>query len=1237
MEGEDLMKRYQKTFTLIAACVAGSLNAQSTAPDAEQISPANPLITVGLPLNGDITGSYIVLSSGSARDFAGEVLHVYRKSGAASSASSYAFVGQMRSFTDARGVATALDRANSLLGDQTPEMTSAVEALLQAMEIADDSSFTTLPEMLATLIDMAQFDAELWENLRMLGKRFPGIALASGFAYMEDADGEYTYELRWGADPMDPAAADLVVGRVTLDTAVAVSLPAPTDLVALPASDARGDRAVRLRWASPDALRALGPKYFGYQLYRVPESVYDDQGYSSSPPVAADIAAYAVNDNPILPDEEMDALEAGVGAGSDLDTAMQNRFSYPAAWKSFAVSAAGTFPANLDTARTARIAAQIALNAELAKFHYIDDGGEAVTGVGFEGGELYYYYVAARDLLGSSGALSDALKVVVPTLQPVSAPENVRIDNRYEFYGLGAPEDKENERLQQLELTWEPLRDDAGNPRSDVEYFVYRWTVAAQSTRYAEYPFDNGGTIFDDPSYDALSFFGLDSNGDPNAEIPIGVAAGPDDLSSAYDSTAGRYRWVDPLITKDYQSRAFYYTVRAVTDSGNGFPVFSPPSAPVRGVLRDREGPDAASDIRVVIPCVEITLDCDDTDVDPNPNDSRTSIVRDGENVLLRTRVTTAQIGYFDRADFYYKPAGADATKYYLGSAPFERGVARIARMISYSDSTSGVVYCRAWLKNGVPSEEFACPLTNENKGDVEKGFVATLNLSWPRVPSDACGEVFFPVDPDGVITFPQLEVFPAEDTYGYRVYRSVDGGALELLGTGEQDSQTGAYDTGVAIVESDTNLPAHAERICYYYQGFDQHGNPGPRQRISCLQMGNNVLELPIPEITRVRRTDSSTEAQPGIDLSWFCPPEGVDRFDILVREAGGALPDDLDDFVVSNPSEQPDHMEREPFVYRDDDGVDWRVYRTARPVQIEETEDEEGLYAISIGGIEAGYDYVFRVRARGAGFEFEDQIDAMRGEPSDPATISWVGAYDAPTGVSPDVPWPARGIRAARPVGTTDPDAVISTGQIQPAFLEINTGTSSPQPVYTGAAVEIGQFIVTAPNPSYESIPLESDREKNRSSWIANIVVADAINWSDTAFHTLIGVKNADGDDRACLPGVLYRMTVDGTGAPLTGDLVQCGPLMGVDAATPGVFDPNSLAISVSGGSLIFRDPFLVLGNGEPIGSSGSYRIPLYVKDTQPVIEGYSYRYLLALYQEDGELQTVLDLGVLEIPVIP
>lgn len=1216
------MKRTHKYLTALVAGLICAVSVHAASPDADQVSPANPLVTVALPLNGGTAGAYVVLSSGSARDFSGEVLQVYRKSGTAGSASAYAFVGQIRPFTDARAVATALDRANSLLGDQTPEMTSAVEALLQALEIADESSFTTLPEMLATLIDMAQFDAELWENLRMLGKRFPGISLASGFAYMEAASGQFTYELRWGEDPMDPDAAELVVGRVTLDTSVPVSLPAPTDLVAIPMTDARGDRAVRLRWASPATLRALGPKYFGYQLYRVPEAVHDAEGHASTPPTAADIAVYAVNDNPILPEEEMEASEAGVGAGSALDLALQNRFSYPAVWQNFAVAAADPFPANLDNARTSRIAAQIALNAQLAKFHFIDDGGEAATGSGFVAGDVYYYYVAARDLLGSSGALSGVLKVTIPSLQPVSAPENVRVDNRYDFFGL----DQTPARQQRLELTWEPLRDGLGNPRTDVKYFVYRWTVAAQSTRYVEYPFSSGPTQFTDAAYNAASFFGA------NPEIPVGVAAGPDDLLGAYDATAGRYRWVDPLIDEDYQSRAFYYTVRAVKDSGSGFPVFSPPSAPVRGVLRDREGPDAATLFGIRIPCYDIVMACEQIDV--SPNDPRVTIVRDGPNVLLRMRVTTAQLGYFDRAEFSFKANAADSVRQYLGSARFDdaTGVARLARMIGYDASINGAVYCRVWLKSGVPGPEFACSVVNQNKSDIEVGFTATLNLSWPLSPSDDCGEVFFPVDPDGAIVFPELEIYPAPDTYGYRVYRSVDGGDLELLATGEQDSQTGAYNTAVAIAESDTNLPAIAERICYYYQGIDQHGNPGPRQRIGCLQMGNNVLELPIPEITRVRRTDGSTASQPGIDLAWFCPPQGVDRFDILVREAGGALPAGLDDYDISDPATQPDHFEMEPFVYRDEDGVDWRVYRTARPEQIEEIPGEAGLYALSIGNIEAGYDYVFRVRARGAGFEFEGQIGAKRGEPSDPLSISWVGATDLPAASSPDVPWPARGIRAARPVGTTDADAVVSTGQIRPVFLEIESGAD---PVYTGAGIEIGQFIITAPNPTFEEFRSQ-DGEKSLLSWMIRVPLSSPATWADNAFHKLIGVRNADGDDRIVLPGVLYRMTVDASGDPLTGDLVQCGPLMGVDAANPGTFDPASLAVSVNAGDLIFRDPFLMLGNGEPL-SGGQYRVPLYVKDTQPVIEGYRYRYLMALYQEDGELQTVLDLGVLEIPLIP
>lgn len=1157
-------------------------------------SPDRPLITVGTALHGSVSGTCVMVQSEAPEDARTKLIQVFRKPGNASGGGTFILCGQIRPQTDPRTVGTLLERGRRLFGDDLDALNRAVDEQLQAMKLADGAVNVELREKLAVLIAASEADMKVLDNLRFLSRRFKGVGLAAGFTFAEEASGLYTYELRTASGTStEPSAADVVIGRVTIDTSSPISLPAPDTLRAVTMTDARGHRVVRLRWASPDGLRRTGPLHFGYQLYRVPAASYDSSWVS--PPAASVLAAFRVNSAPILASEEMSADEAQTGAGSALEALVSTRYHFPASWSTTTAAAltgdaSYAFPPD-EAARNARRASRIAdlkaLNDEQGRFHFIDDGGVSAETGSLDAGAHFIYHVAALDIVGRPGALSQKLEVTVPRLEPSEAPKRVSVENRYTYATGGV-------RTQRLEVRWPALRDAGGTVRTDVKYMVYRWNAATEGERYAEEPFGHGLTEFDTAGgFSAASIFGA------APELPVGLVAGPGDLAPA-DPTDGMCTWIDPAVTEAYQNIQFHYTIRAVLDSGGGFPVISAPSAPARGVLRDRAGPAPAT-VGVEVPFGHVVLDCE------NPQEEN-GIQLPSEGVLVRVRCKAALPELFASAEFAIQ---IDGERIELGNAPFAAdGYATRSYRIPGATSISGKAFCRVTLANGLRSQESFCNLTGSNGA---RYYHSQFNASYVHdgyLPFENCGGVYRRIWPGQPEAPPAWWIIPAPDTYAYRIYRRVDFGDEELLTTAENASV--AYDTAMEIRAYDTDLPAHCRSVCYYYQGFDRHGNPGPRQRAGCLDFAQARLPLPVPNVVRLVREPGSTSASPGLSLSWFCAPEGVESFEILVRKDDGDPPISLDDYSGS-----VNLLEHQSATVSWED-QQWAVYRTQR---INGLTQDAGVFTMAIGGIEAGAPYTFHVRAVGNSVAQGAEVSSETGEPGKGDTASWENAGELPSGpVSPNVPWPPRAISGA--IDLASSRAIEVDGDLRPEFVNTKIGVGPS--IWNGAVVRIGEFALAGPTGTFDSSSLLRQSGQAAARYVYSIPAAAAADWKDCLFtiRNLPASGNSDVMQRTALPCVIYRMNVNSAGNPISRNLIQCSPR--IDEATA--------AIHLQGANWKIEDPHLHIGLPQLVG--GFYRYPLYIKDTQPVIRGDRYRYLMALFRSNGELETVLDLGILTIP---
>lgn len=261
--------------------------------------------------------------------------------------------------------------------------------------------------------------------------------------------------------------------------------------------------------------------------------------------------------------------------------------------------------------------------------------------------------------------------------------------------------------------------------------------------------------------------------------------------------------------------------------------------------------------------------------------------------------------------------------------------------------------------------------------------------------------------------------------------------------------------------------------------------------------------------------------------------------------------------------------------------DGETWRPFRTGRlPTTFPANSPE---FASPASGIALGEAYTFKVRGVGE--------NGVLGPFSNEEAFTW--NPDSSGAVSgPDVPWPALGLP-----------------RIENAFNAAVIARTVEQWRFDGGTVRIGEL-------DYTNLDVAFDGRKESDFYFP----PNILNLEQAV------VKNSDGE--SLFPFVLYRYQVPNTEYPqVSGDVYQVSPMLESIAARletfPGYGDP----------AYHNYDPFFFIAPSET--RKDRFWYDLLVKDTQPVISGASYRYLIVRFDSvSREVAEVIPTNTIEIP---
>lgn len=1061
----------------------------SMLPGRAQVIP-DAVFTVGTTWrdNQNRDWSYIALQPAEPARLLARKLAVYAKAGAADANNPYARKAILSVQTDPQILASLLTRAQNL-GDPVPELGGRLDELFGDLV---PSPALGVPEKLSAVIrGVLASPGQHFGNLLLMGRIHPSVNLALGLSYAELIPNNtvVTYEVR----EFDLASnRDLaVLGRVTVEGGKPTVFPAPESLVQVEDARATGHLNARFRWSLTPEHHRLALLGYGYNLYRLDKAFAEANQYHLQPPtaavmaqlVASNPAARRVNPAPVLLSELASPLQGYV----------------------------------LD-----------------------DNGVGRDDGVPFKNGDRFYYYVAARDLLGRDGVLSKPLFVTICDRVGPTAPRMPQVGNHHDYQNGVAS--------QRLEVTW-PAKTST-EEKTIVGYYVYRWRTPDDVLK-------SGGV----PEFNRIS-----------ALIP-------------HVQGQKVYRYVDdannpPTMPAD-AGRTFWYTVRAI-DNGACGPNYSPHSAPAFGVLRDRVAPAAPTGAVLVNCCKPIAVA--DRFEDVASTEAEAEMV---EFDLVATR-EDREVEWVE----FYLFGNAAANR--LGRFHFAPTQERVVHRVRLNRSTAAAgpaiaAHARVGTSRSVASATvmLALPgLPSERsvrevrfRGLLRCGPVLLAPPSSTAGGGDADCQAHFPRpgigkgQPDGngggVPTQGldvQVDLTPG--TREWRLYRRVDDGPLTLWKQGHTDA---AQTSQIKVTDQD--LPANAATICYFAQLLDENGNGSPMSQLGdCVEIAQPTARPVLAELV-----PGGTTNAPTLTVRWFCPPAGVERFELLLALDRGLPPTELNDLLSENQN-QPGNFfgignPEKPKTH------DFGSYLTPRP--------GPGF------GPGPQFSVTFPVSRRS---KYHVQIRSLpRGggerRLSNARSVSW--SEPGVAGQSgPDVPWPARELPEI--VGTA------FNGQLKAEAL--------PGDFYPGVGIHIG------------TVPV--------ADTVAGTVDGKLVTHLKGAKNPLNYVFQDDpgnGQKEPLLPIVLYRYQVANAVFPsVSGDLIQVSPWM-------DRIITRSVPLGQSGNQTRIVDPFVRITPPSTIPDNNP---KLYLLDTQPVVREASYAYLLVRFDRSGEIRDVVSVPPVSIP---
>ena len=751
-------------------------------------------------------------------------------------------------------------------------------------------------------------------------------------------------------------------------------------------------------------------------------------------------------------------------------------------------------------------------------------------GIAFANGEQFYYFVTARDLLGRDGFLSPGGLAIACDRLPPDAPEGVKVENHYTYN----PATQTSNQV--LKVTWKQ------SPNTgDVvtAYYVYRWTNATVASQVGQ----------TNPLLNRIAGPIAHVNGQTHA--------------SYIDNGPG-----SPHAPDDY-NKTYWYTVRAA-DAGVCTNNLSPNSSPAFGVLRDRIAPGE--------PTGAIDLLC----CRPGARTDKDFLTsgQNGETNLAYYRFVVSRTNQgLAYAEFYFTAGGQTNV---IGRADFPAGLAPLVYEWNTNRVFAGGGLHRTFARIVAKDDKHTQLIEGSNDQLPQIGtlhvvqFVAYLDCRRVQYRPSPTGQgdcdQHTPNNPDtGEVEGPIITFLPPVTSKEFRLYRRVNFGPMTLIKQGKITN-----DPPEVITAEDPNPPANAAALCYYVQCLDEHGNAGPMTQIDdCFK-----FKLPNPKPLLSPLTPEGTESNPQMAITWFCPPWGVERFEVFISPQGiTPMPNDIGGGLEkSTDSLQPTNK----WVYLNGSQLPslkkFFVYRTPRVGP----QFGQGGFFQTIVNVESNKNYYVFIKPVG-----------LDGEPDPDSSNSKVEKFiwNIPVEKGPQVPWPARALPGMNTNAFPE--------YVRPIFINNTNVTTN----FVGVGIIVGT--TARPSRERESLgkPAIIDGQENPMVWLA-----------------------AGDDGNPIFPCAVYRFQETNSFFPskVSGDVVQVTPLM-ERIAYNVANDPQLGAVAQ------IYDPFIDVLNaslldvpGIPPGSTS--RNALVLLDTQPVILGAKYRYVIVRYGQNGEISEVV-----------
>lgn len=786
-------------------------------------------------------------------------------------------------------------------------------------------------------------------------------------------------------------------------------------------------------------------------------------------------------------------------------------------------------------------------------YHWKDDvGGFPETNPVLPGMQ-FYYFVTIRDLLSrdENSTVSPGYLGTFCDRTPPPIPGSVEVRNTFSF---DPATESSNQRLQ---LRWEanPVTSDG---KQTAAYLIYRWT-----------------------SSDAA----LAAAGNPATGLVATVA---------HTNGQRTVSWIDsgtgaPSMPAD-AGRTFWYTIRAVDDTGGSCALpewggnLSWHSGPAFGVLRDRVGPDAPSDLRTVVLRPQSSLVegtpayANELGIDPN----RYSVVATVRQTSIDGRLVSAEFGYETDS------AG------------------EIQARVSFG--TDGVARGRLLLPLDTPVDRFRIRIRLISSD----GSVLTDESFAPRLPLARTSVLLLPFEASvtyreedatpGLVHVPpttpqtgdgnsprrgvRLRFTTTPTTVEWRTYLRYDDGPLTLVDTrlsGRQPVQPGDVVAGQALdLDMDrVTTPAGVSKARFYLQLFDINGNPSPLVSTPWIGVeGTDPLPRPVIEPLRYVQHNGTSHVR----LAWLCPPAGVQSFEVAV--SNGIYSPVLNQPQNATPSLAPSPafptVDSIPDNIRDGRGneISYDVFTTPH---VEQPGFRDGsLFTLLLPVIEGGAYSVRPVSPSGHRGPWAVPVVFPAGtapSPQPPGTPI--------CGTTSDIPWPQRGLPPLKPATELHPG-------VEALFLELPARGGHPAVDQAVVRIGIPEGLVYSPEGPF-------------ASFVSILGSTEGL-----LFDSLIAPAS-DRFPAALMPIVLYRIQMTSDLYPsVPGTVVQVSPMLEQFIQSGGTTAQGASPLQV-------RDPFVLVAEPSPLTRPGYFEV--YLRDTTPVVSGARYAYVLVLHDAQSK----------------